>query len=241
MANANSTLMNDAAARLLTWAGSAWNCYRGTEAELVEAGIVKAEWLPGLHGNAKTATRVGLIEGAMKLLPFGVMATRFQEENRLIRIFRASKSTFRVQVSTTPEEREREIEQENAARQREILRRDVERIHAEKQQVLDAFPKSSEQFSAKRYQILKEMLGPMFNHYFCRADGGYHYSREVIEKARDLVTDLLELAEEGQVYFDKQRYQYSLDDIKEKDIKAHPEFSAFMAATLAIGKAATVE
>ncbi|WP_025039775.1 Cro/CI family transcriptional regulator [Nitrosospira briensis] len=61
---------------------------------------------------------------------------------------------------------------------------------------------------------------------------------EAFIKARDLVDDLIELAEEGEVYFDKTRYQYSLDDIEKSAVKAHPEFSAFMATTLAMGKAA---
>jgi hypothetical protein len=240
MANANSTLSSDAAIRLLTYGGCNQNCYRGTETELVSAGLVKSEWLPGLNGNARTSTRVGLIEGEMRLLPFGVMATRFQEENGLIHIFRASKSTFNVQIRKPKEERDREIERENAEWERKNLREVVERMHAEKHGALDAAPKSPEEFAKSRKGCLKDCMEDAFN-LFRRAHNGYHYSREVIEKARDLMYDLFELAEDGKVYFDPQRQQYFLDDIEEKAVKAHPEFSAFMAATLAIGKAAVIE
>lgn len=240
MANANSTLFSDAAIRLQTFAGDYCNCYLGTETELVEAGIVKSEWLPGLHGNALTTTRAGLIEGEMKLLPFGVLATRFQKENGLIHIWKRGKTKFEVQVAKTQEEVEREIERQNAEREREELRGNVERIHAEKRRKLDAAPKSPKDFRESKASILKGFLEGTFNLYR-RADNGYHYSMEVIEQAHYLICDLLELAEDGKVYFDKVRYQHSLDDIGERDVKAHPEFSAFMAATLAIGKAAVTD
>jgi hypothetical protein len=74
-----------------------------------------------------------------------------------------------------------------------------------------------------------------------RALNGYHYSKEVFEKAHALICDLVDLADNGKVYMDPKRRQYFLDDIERKAVKAHPEFSAFMAATLAIGKAATIE
>jgi hypothetical protein len=89
--------------------------------------------------------------------------------------------------------------------------------------------------------MLNGMLDHLFVFYFLRARGGYHYSCDVIEKARTLIEDLTDLAEDGMVYFDKKRRQYALDDIEEKHVKANPEFSAFMASTLAIGKAALNE
>jgi hypothetical protein len=163
----------------------------------------------------------------MRVLPFGKMATGFQEENGLIHIYRYGKTKFTVSVRSTKEERDREV-----------LREKVERQQAEKKKSLDALPRNEGEFLAERSRILRGLLGHLFTFYFLRAHGGYHYSPEVIEKARDLVTDLIELAEEGKVYFDKTEYQYSLDDIEERAAKAHPEFSAFMAATLAIGKVA---
>ena len=75
------------------------------------------------------------------------------------------------------------------------------------------------------------------NH-FRRAEGGYHYSSQVAEEARDLILELIDLAENGKVYFDQKRHQYFINDVEEKTEKEHPEFSAFMKATLAIGKAA---
>jgi hypothetical protein len=236
MAKANSTLSPDAQ-RLLRYSGHNSNWYVGTAFDLVEAGIIKSEWLPGVNGNAKTTTRVGLIDGETRVLPFGKMATRFQEESGLIHLYRRGKHKFEVCVGKTKEEKEQEIEREN----REVLRKEIERRHAEKKKSLDALPKNKDEFLAERSRIIRDLFGQMFSFYFCRADGGYHYSREVIEKARDLITDLIELAEEGKVYFDKTRYQYALDDIEERHVKANPEFSAFMASTLAIGKAALNE
>src|SRR4051794_28640651 len=103
MANANSTLSPDAA-RLVTYTGSYGNCYSGTASKLIEAGIAKAEWLPGQYGNAKTCTRVGLIDGEMRLLPFKAIAKNFQKKNGLIHIYKASKSTFTVDVRKPQEE-----------------------------------------------------------------------------------------------------------------------------------------
>lgn len=235
MANANSTLSPDAQ-RLLTRSGFYGNWYTGTGFELVEAGIIKLEWLPGINGNARTTTRVGLIDGNMELLPFGKMATEFQKENGLIHIYRRGKHKFEVAVGATKEEREQEIEREN----RETLRKDIEKQHAEKKKSWDALPKSKDEFSSKRSRLVKGLLEIMLDYQFASADGGYHYSHEVIDKANDLMADLVALAGNGTVYFDKTRYQHELDDIEEKHVKANPEFSAFMATTLAIGKAAVL-
>ena len=105
MAKANSTPVSNnsiKAQRLLTDSGYYGNSYKGTESELVSAEIVRAEWLPGVNGNARTATRVGMIDGEMKLLPRGVMATRAQEEDGLIHIWRAGKTAFNVSVRWIP-------------------------------------------------------------------------------------------------------------------------------------------
>lgn len=243
MANANSTPCGDAA-RLLTHSYDHSNWYKGTESELVSAGIVKSEWLPGLHGNAKTCTRVGLINGEMRLLPQRVIATRYQKENGLIHISRLSKSKFDVRVSKTQAETDQEIERENAERERRNLRAKVERMHAEKQRALEAAPKSHQEFLESRKSIIKACLEGIFNQ-FRRADNGYHYSREVIKEAHDLMCDLFALADEGKVYFDQKRQDYFMDDVEKKAAeyaaKEFPEFSAFMAATLAIGKAAALD
>lgn len=236
MANANSTLSNDAE-RLRTYAGNYSDWYKGTETQLVEAGLVKAEWLPGKNGNARTTTRVGLIEGEMRLLPFKVMATRFQEKNGLIHIWKYGKTQFQLQIGKTEEETERAIERENEERARQAVREKVERIHAEKKRKLDAAPKRPEDFRESRTSILKSLLEGVFNLYR-RADNGYHYSRDVIEQAHNLLCDLFELAEDGKVYLDPKRQQYFLDDLEEKAEKADPDFAAFMKATIAIGKAA---
>lgn len=72
---------------------------------------------------------------------------------------------------------------------------------------------------------------------FRRAENGFHYAPEIVEEAQDLIADLVSLAANGRVCFDPVRQKYFLDDIEEKAEKAHPEFSAFMKATLAVGKA----
>jgi hypothetical protein len=93
MANANSTLIDSPLDRLTVkeyWWGK---LYKGTQADLIGAGLVKLEWFPG-PGTAKTATRVGIIDGERKVLPFGRAATREQEEKGLVKIFQPSKNIF---------------------------------------------------------------------------------------------------------------------------------------------------
>jgi hypothetical protein len=229
MAKANSTPIDRPIDRLKVERLSWGITYKGTQADLIGAGLVRLEWFPG-PGTSKTETRIAPINGEMRVLPFGKMATREQEENGLIRIRKPNKREFEVYIRFT----QAELDKQN-------LREEIERKHAEKKKSLDALPKSSEQFSAKRFHTVKGMLELIFNTCFSRADGGYHYSREVTEKARRLATDLIELAEGGKVYFDKARYQYAMEDIEERHVKANPEFSAFMASTLAIGKVALDE
>lgn len=226
MANANSTPIDRPIDRIKVNRHSWGITYKGTQADLIGAGLVRLEWFPG-PGTSKTETRIAPINGEMKVLPFGKMATREQEDNGLVRIRKPNKREFEVYIRFT----QAELDKQN-------LREEIERKHAEKKKSLDAIPKSPDEFVAERTRLIKDIFGHFFNCYFCRASGGYHYSREVIEKARDLVADLIELAEEGKVYFDKKKYQYEMDDIEESHVKANPEFSAFMASTLAIGKVA---
>jgi hypothetical protein len=225
MAIANSTLIDSPLDRLKVedyWWGK---FYRGTQADLIAAGLVKLEWFPG-PGTAKTATRIAVVDGEMKVLPLGKMATREQEEKGLVKIFQASKNVFKVHITYSREQLDREN-----------LKQDVERQHADKKRELDAAPKSPDEFLQQRKRIINGLLGVVLNH-FRRSENGFHYSREVAEQASDLICDLFELAEDGKVYFDPKRQQYFLDDLEEKAVEAHPEFSAFMKATLAIGKAA---
>jgi hypothetical protein len=207
--------------------------YRGTEDAFVRAGLLKPEWLPGKPGNPKCSVLVGIVDGEMKVIPYLSISDRKRRDTSSIRISKAG-NRFSVYIDHPQEQLER-IEKE---KERKRLRESVERQHAEKKKSLDALPKSPAEFAAERSRLIRDIFGHFFNCYFCRANGGYHYSREVIDKARDLVSDLIELAEEGKVYFDKVRYQYALNDIEERYVKANPEFSAFMASTLAIGKVA---
>jgi hypothetical protein len=234
MANANSTPVSSNSLLI----GEYWwgKLYRGSEADLIASGLVKPEWLPGKPGNPKHTAHLGLIDGSMKVIPYLSIPDSERRKKTAVSISKEGKR-FLVRIHFSEEEQQR-IEEES---QRQRLKEKIERQHAEKKKYLDDLPKSPDQFSAKRSRILNGMLGHLFNHYFCRADGGYHYSLEVIEKARDLITEIIEFAEEGKVYFDKVRYQYALDDIEESTVKAHPEFSAFMATTLAIGKVALDE
>lgn len=231
MANANSTPVSSNSLLI----GEYWwgKLYRGSEADFIASGLVKPEWLPGKPENPKHTAHLGLVDGSMKIIPYLSIPNSERQKKTAVSISKAGKRLL-VRIHFSEEEQQRIEEEEK----RQRLKEEIERQYAEKKKSLDALPKSSDEFLAERSRILRGLLGHLFNFYFCRADGGYHYSREVIEKARDLVTDLAELAEDGKVYFDKVRYQYALEDIEEKHVKANPEFSAFMATTLAIGKAA---
>lgn len=199
--------------------------YRGTKEALISARLVKQEWFPG-PGTAKNATRIAIVDGEMKVLPFGKMATREQEEKGVIKIFKANKREFEAYISFTEEERDRQL-----------LKQEIERQHAEKKKALDEAPESRADFSKDRSRTIRNFMEVVHN-LFRRADNGFHYAPDVVEEAQDLIADLISLAANGRVCFDKKRQERFLEEVEEKATKAHPEFSAFMKATLAIGKAA---
>ncbi len=225
MANANSTPIRAPLNCLKVKEYSWGRIYQGTQENLIASGLVKLEWFPGI-GTAKTATRIGMIDGEMKVLPFGKMATREQEKKGVIRIFKPRKREFEVYIGFSDEDKDRQR-----------LREEIEEQHATKKRALDSAPKNPGDFRKSRADLIKACLEGVRN-LFCRANNGYHYSREVIEQAHDNLCDLFELAEDGKVFFDPKRQQYFLDDLEKKSEKEHPEFSAFMKTTLAIGKAA---
>lgn len=234
MANANSTTSVRKSTEGLKVEEYWWGkYYRGSDAAFVAAGLIKPEWFPGLPGNAKCSVRVGMIEGQMRMLPRLAIPTNEQRYNGLISITKVGKRRFEVRIHFSKEEMERRSEEE----QRQARMKEIERLHSAKQRALEDAPKSPQDFRESRANLIKTCLEGVLN-LFQRHDNGYHYSREVIEEARDLIYDLYALAKDGKVYFDPKRQQYFLDDLEEKAEKAHPEFSAFMKATLAVGKAA---
>ena len=225
MAKANSTAISSATTKLQGEEHHWGKFYRGTEASLVATGLVRPEWFPGKPGNPKHTVHLGMIDGMMKIMPYLSMPENERYEKTEI-ILRKEGSNFAASIHFSKEERERKS-----------LRKEIEKLHSEKQKELDRAPKNIEEFRISKSESIEWFLRGMFD-MFRRASNGYHYSRKVTEEASDLISDLMELAEEGQVYFDQQRQDYFLDDVEKKAQKSHPEFSAFMATTLAIGKAA---
>lgn len=225
MANANSTPIRTPLDRLKVREYCWGRIYQGTQVDLIASGLVKPEWFPG-PGTAKNASRIAMVDGEMKVLPFGKSITRDQKRQGSVKIFKRNKREFEVWIGFSEEEKNRQL-----------LKEEIEKQHAEKKRALDRAPKSPQDFRKDRNGLIKTCLEGVFN-LFQRAENGYHYSHEVIEQANDLMCDLLDLAEDGKVYFDPKRQQYFLDDIEEKFEKANPEFSVFMKTTLAVGKAA---
>lgn len=230
MANANSTASINSTESLKVSENNWSRVYRGSKPDLVATGLIKSEWFPGMPGIPKETSRIGLIDGEMKPLPFRKAATRGQEEAGMIRIRQENKTTFKVFICFSADEKDRREAKEK-----------IEKFHAEKQKELKRAPKSIDQFRISKNESIDWFLRGTFD-MFRRASNGYHYSREVTKEASDLISDLIELAKEGQVYFDQQRQDYFLEDVEKKAAdrtkKEFPEFSAFMASALAIGKAA---
>lgn len=225
MANANSTAFVKKSIELRVEEYQWGKYYRGTEAAFIASGLMKPEWFPGKPGNPKSSCCIGMLDGEMKILPYGEIGHRRRKELTSIKLWKVGKQ-FAAYISFSEEEKERKE-----------LKERIEKLHAEKKQKLESAPKNPDDFLRKNVSSLKHVLEMVLNS-FRRADNGYHYSREVVEEASDLICDLYALAERGKVYFDPKRQKYFLDDIEEKAEKAHPEFSAFMKATLAVGKAA---
>jgi hypothetical protein len=232
MAIANSTLIETPLDRLKEREHCYGRSYFGTEADLVAAGLIKPEWFPGKPGNPKHTVHVGVIDGAMRVIPYLSVPDSVRREKSAITIFKQGKK-FRVCIDYTDEERAR-ME----------VKKKMEKLQAEKREKLESAPKNPEEFLNDRTGFIKPVLEQILNQ-FRRAKGGFHYSSHVAEEARDLILDLIALAENGKVYFDPKRHRYFLDDVDkaaaQKAEKEFPEFSAFMAATLAIGKAAVTD
>ncbi|SCY31184.1 hypothetical protein [Nitrosospira sp. Nsp13] len=241
MANANSTPVSNKsieAQRLLTYSGHHGKSYSGTGPELVSAGLVKLEWLPGVNGNARTATRVGMIDGEMKLLPFGKMATSAQEEDGLIHIHRASKTKFHVSVRLKKEERQRQQEQW----EREARMKEIEKAHKDRDDGIACIPADHKAYVEDQVRSLDCMMSVMRDK-LTRGfgySGGYYFSQEIVDEFDTVVERLTQLLQEGRVYFNKETRGREIAKIESKFRDKNPDFSAFMATTLAIGKAATL-
>lgn len=206
--------------------------YRGTEAAFIASGLIKPDWFPGRPGNPKSSCHIGILDGEMKVLPYKSVKSRLRKELTSIRLWKVGKR-FAAYIDFPKEEVTRREEEE----ERQRLRKKVEEMHAEKKRELDAAPKSPHEFLDERKERIEYELEGVLN-LFRRAVCGYHYSSKAVEEAQDLISRLNFLAEHSQAFFDKGRHQNFMGDVDRKAIKAHPEFSAFMATTLAIGKAA---
>lgn len=199
--------------------------YRGTEAAFIASGLMKPEWFPGKPGNPKSSCCIGMLDGEMKILPYGAIAHRRRKELISIKLWKVGKQ-FAAYVHFSEEEKERKE-----------LKERIEKLHAEKKQKLESAPKTPGDFLKKKSRKIQDFMEDIHN-LFRRAENGFHYAPEIVEEAQELMADLISLAANGRVCFDAVRQKYFLDDIERKAEKAHPEFSAFMKATLAVGKAA---
>ena len=107
MANANSTPIRTSLDRLKVREYSWGRIYQGTQVDLIASGLVKPEWFPG-PGTAKNASRIAMVDGEMKVLPFGKAITCEQKRQDSVKIFKRNKLEFEVWIWFNEEEKDRQ-------------------------------------------------------------------------------------------------------------------------------------
>lgn len=138
MANANSTVFVKKSIELRVEEYQWGKYYRGTEAAFIASGLMKPEWFPGKPGNPKSSCCIGMLDGEMKILPYGAIAHRRRKELTSIKLWKVGKQ-FAAYVPFSEEEKER----------KEVKKR-IEKLHAEKKQKLESAPKKPWRFSEEK-------------------------------------------------------------------------------------------
>lgn len=203
-----------------------WGCiYCGDEVSLVNAGLVKAEWLPGKPDNPKVSLRVALVNGTMQVLPTRCVATREQEEN-LLSIARRNKTKYEVWKRFPAEEIDRRKRREK-----------IEKLHEDKAKRIAEFPADHEAFRKRQLHYVGAILEAL-RRSFVEADGGYSFGQDLVIDFDIMAEQLLEMINDGRVYFSQEKRREAIARIESKALADYPRFASFMTTTLAVAKAA---
>jgi hypothetical protein len=231
MANANSTAFVKKSTELHVEEYEWGKYYRGTEAAFIASGLIKPGWFPGKPGNPKSSCHIGMLDGEIKILPYKSMENRLREELTTIKLWKVGKR-FAAYIDWPKGEKERR------SRMKEI-----EKAHQAKANGIACIPADHKEYVQKqvhsltcRMSVMRTNLTRGFGY-----SGGYYFSAELVAEF-DIVADhLVQLLQEEPVHFNKGTRRREIAKIESEFIDKNPEFSAFMATTLAIGKASAVQ
>lgn len=195
------------------------DCYRiysGTAEQLVNAGLVRHEQLPGQAGVGKTCATYS----AGVLVRAGAQCRR---DESYLTIRRCGASRFRIWIGRSDEERAA-IE---AAAEADRLRCEHEdhqrRARNEAARELASIPRSPDDYRKQQQRCVGAMLGVALSSLGPSEFSGYSYSESVIREFKTVSARLLAILEHGELGFDAGRQQARIDSLSVDVPAAQPK------------------
>lgn len=217
MANNNSTGLTVERGHL-----GLWDTYSGTAEDLIAAGVVRLDQVPGQPGRPKTAATYYAGE------PIAKRGAPCDEQ--YLHIYRRSARRFDVIVGLSENEKQRRRESKARA---EELRRSRE-VQARAEFELFCMPHTHEDY---RSQAIKELRNAI--KLFCtqqmgpREWNGFRYDEDAIGDFNVAAEDLVEILEQGTTLFCKERHAARIAAIKGKTARADAPLQRFLATAQA--------
>jgi len=193
--------------------------YKGDETSLVAAGLVFSEWLPGKSGNPKLTLRVAPVNGSMQVLPSRSYASEKQREG-MISIRRRGKSKYEVWICHSAEEQEK----------LEMLEK-IKAAHEAKAERLAWLPANADEYRQNQIEhtsFFKKIIPVRL--------GGYGFSDDFLSEFDNRIDDLIQAAQQAQVYFDPDERKEAIAEIERRVMEDYPEVCFSMTPSLKLVK-----
>jgi hypothetical protein len=174
------------------------DAFTGSPEDIVAAGLVKLEHLPGQPGMGKTS--VTLYEGSPVR-----KGTSHPRDDRYRHILRLNAKKFRVKVGMSVSESERRRE---ASEKQEQTARDTREAKEQANRSLESMLTDSDQFQERSVLELQLYLRLFRGH--CMEPSEFHgffFDDATIRRFNMLFESLIELIANGRIVFDEQRHQ----------------------------------
>lgn len=222
MTNPNSTVIVSKSSKDLKVEEYPWaNEYRGTEAALVESGLIKPEWLPGKPGNTKGRVSIGLVNGEMRILPARTSPTTDQEDKGFITIRKTSKGRFEVWIYCLKRERER---RKKVARL-EFKNTMIEVARKEMGKGIAELPTNADEFLWRQLRHAECMISVTRKSFFdgYGYSGGYGFSSDFMDEFDVAMERSIQTIKDAHIHFDQEKRQKEITDIRDRVLAKYPE------------------
>lgn len=193
--------------------------YTGTADALIEAGLVRADQLPGLPGVNKTMRTFA---------PDGREARKGQNFRRFPGARRIVKrgQRFAVQVTVGPDEQARRRERYEKSLEVKQQRWKFERASEKAQQHIDSLPKSHEAYRDDQATYLGWLEGAA--EAVLSTSGGFSFDADTADNVRVLVGAIRQAIAEGRTQFRQADLDAQVAEIHAKARSADPDFARFL-------------